>query len=119
MVLGALLTLLGVNGALKAMVVQTQDGDPVGRWGWRPLFFVLMANFVFGLLLADLPSLGIPAMGLVIAIYVLTFMAAIGGSEFKFKKVFLLATVLAAGSYAAFVWALKLQFPVWPTFIAG
>jgi hypothetical protein len=33
--------------------------------------------------------------------------------------VFVLATVLAVGSYVAFVWALKLQFPVWPSFISG
>ncbi|MDP3248602.1 MAG: tripartite tricarboxylate transporter TctB family protein, partial [Polaromonas sp.] len=30
-----------------------------------------------------------------------------------------LATVLAVGSYIAFVLALKLQFPVWPSFITG
>ncbi|MDN5507040.1 MAG: tripartite tricarboxylate transporter TctB family protein, partial [Comamonas sp.] len=29
------------------------------------------------------------------------------------------ATILAVGSYFAFVWALNLQFPVWPSFIAG
>ena len=29
------------------------------------------------------------------------------------------ATVLAAGSYVTFIWALKLQMPVWPTFITG
>ena len=119
LVLGILLALLGVGIAFKATVVQTEDGDPVGRWGWRPLFFVLMGNFVFGLLLAGLPSLGVPAMGLIVAIYGLTFIAALGSTEFRFKEVFVLATVLAAGSYAAFVWALKLQFPVWPAFLAG
>ena len=119
LVLGVLLTVLGTAIAFKATVVETEDGDPVGRWGWRPLFFVLMANFVFGVLLAGLPTLGVPAMGLVVAIYGLTFIAALGSTEFRAKEVFVLATVLAAGSYAAFVWALKLQFPVWPTFIAG
>jgi len=33
--------------------------------------------------------------------------------------VLVLATILAAGSYVAFIWALKLQIQVWPTFIAG
>lgn len=119
MILGILLAILGVAIAFKATVVQTEDGDPIGRWGWRPLFFVLMANFVFGILLAGFPNIGIPAMGLIIAIYALTFIAALGGSEFKFKEVFILATLLAVGSYVAFVWALSLQFPVWPSFIAG
>jgi len=30
-----------------------------------------------------------------------------------------LASILALGSYLAFVVALKLQFQVWPTFISG
>ena len=31
----------------------------------------------------------------------------------------ILATVLAIGSYLAFIVVLKLQFPVWPAFITG
>jgi hypothetical protein len=31
----------------------------------------------------------------------------------------ILATVLAIGSYLAFIVLLKLQFPVWPSFITG
>ena len=45
--------------------------------------------------------------------------ASLAGNEFRAKSVFVLATILAAGSYVAFVWALKLQFPVWPSFISG
>ena len=58
-------------------------------------------------------------MGLIVAIYALTFIASLAGNEFNAKAVFVLATVLAAGSYGAFVLALKLQFPVWPSFIVG
>ena len=103
----------------KSTVVETEGGDLIGKWAWKQIFFVIGANLLFGVLLAGLPSFGIPAMGLIIAIYGLTFMASLAGSTFNFKEVFLLATVLAAGSYVAFVWALALQFPVWPSFIAG
>jgi hypothetical protein len=30
-----------------------------------------------------------------------------------------LATVLAAGSYLAFIWLLRLQMPVWPSFLTA
>jgi hypothetical protein len=60
-----------------------------------------------------------PAMGLIAGHLRLTFIASLAGSEFKLKEVLVLATVLAIGSYVAFVWLLKLQFPVWPTFITG
>jgi len=33
--------------------------------------------------------------------------------------VLLLATILSGGSYLAFIVLLKLQMPVWPTFITG
>ena len=57
-------------------------------------------------------------MGMILAIYALTFIASLAGDEFNVKEVAILATLLAVGSYVAFVWLLNLQMPVWPTFIA-
>ena len=119
LLLGILLAIIGAVVMFKSTVVETEGGDPIGKWAWKQIFFIIGANLLFGVLLAGLPSFGIPAMGLIIAIYGLTFMASLAGSSFNFKEVFILATVLAAGSYVAFVWALALQFPVWPSFIAG
>ena len=119
LLLGILLAIIGLVITFKAMTVETADGDKIGKWAWKPLFFILAANFAFGILLGGLSSLGIPAMGLIVGIYALTFISSLAGNEFNAKGVFVLATVLAIGSYVAFVWALKLQFPVWPSFIAG
>ena len=119
LMLGLLLAVIGIVITFKATTVETESGDKIGAWAWKPLFFILAANFVFGILLGGLPSVGIPAMGLIVAIYALTYIASLAGNEFNAKDVFVLATVLAAGSYVAFVWALKLQFPVWPSFITG
>jgi hypothetical protein len=117
--LGILLAILGAVITFKALVVETEDGEKMGPWAWKPLFFIIAANLVFGLLLGGLPSLHIPAMGLIAAIYALTFIASLAGEEFKFKEVVILATVLACLSYVAFILLLKLQFAVWPTFITG
>ena len=119
LLLGILLAIIGGTVMFKSTVVETEDGDKIGKWAWRQIVFIIGANLLFGILLAGLPSIGIPAMGLMVAIYGLTFVASLAGSSFNFKEVFILATVLAAGSYIAFVWALNLQFPVWPSFIAG
>ena len=117
--LGILMMVLGAVITFKSLVVETLDGDKIGKWAWKPLFFVILANLVFGALLAGLPYFGFPAMGMIIAIYALTFIASMAESGWKFKPTFILATILAAGSYVAFVLALKLQFPVWPAFITG
>ncbi len=119
LMLGVLLAIIGAAITFNATVVETADGEKIGKWAWKPLFFILASNFAFGILLGGLPSIGVPAMGLIVAIYALTFIAGMAGNEFKVKESFILATILAVGSYVAFVWALKLQFPVWPSFIAG
>jgi hypothetical protein len=119
LVLGILLAILGLLVVFGSLVVETEDGEPVGRIAWRPLGFIIGSNILFGVLLAGVPSLGIPAFGLIVAIYGLTFVAALAGDEFNAKEVAVLATVLAIGSYVAFVMLLKLQFPVWPSFITA
>ena len=119
LMLGVLMAVLGAIITFKSMVVETLDGDKIGGWAWKPLFFIICANLMFGLMLGGLPSIKFPAFGLIIAIYALTLIAAMAGEEFKIKEVLVLATVLAAVSYLAFIKLLKLQFPVWPAFITG
>ena len=119
LLLGILLTFIGCVVMFKAMVVQTVDGEPIGKWAWKPLGFIIGANVLFGVLLGGLPSVGLPAMGLIAGIYGLTLVASAAGDKFRLREALILATVLAVGSYLAFVVALKLQFTVWPTFITG
>ncbi len=119
LMLGVMMAILGAVITFESLVVETEDGEKIGAWAWRPLFFIIAANLVFGLMLSGLPSLKIPAMGLIVGIYALTFIASLAGEDFKFKQVAVLATVLSIMSYLAFIVLLKLQFAVWPTFITG
>ena len=119
MLLGICMAVLGAVITFKALVVETPDGDKIGSIAWKPLFFIIAANLIFGLLLGGLPSIKFPAFGLILAIFALTFVASLAGDEFKFKEVFILAIILCIMSYGAFILLLKLQFPVWPWFITG
>ncbi|MDD0811863.1 tripartite tricarboxylate transporter TctB family protein [Curvibacter sp. RS43] len=119
LMLGILLALIGSVITFKALVVETESGDKIGKWAWKPLFFILAANFLFGILLGGLPSFGIPAMGMILGIFALVIIASLAGNEFNLKGVLVLSVILAVGSYLAFVVLLKLQFPVWPSFITG
>ena len=118
LMVGVLIAILGAAITFKSLTVKTEDGEPIGRIAWRPLIFVIGANLIFGVLLVGVRSVGLPAMGLIVAIYALTFVASLAGDQFKFKEVLILATVLAIGSYVAFELALKLNFPIWPAFLA-
>ena len=119
MMLGIVLAILGAVEVFKAMVIETETGDKIGKWAWRPIRYILGANLAFGVLLGGLPSIKLPAMGMILAIYALTIIASMAGERFKLKDVLILATILAIGSYLAFIVLLKLQIPVWPTFITG
>ena len=119
LMLGVVLALLGAIEIIKALVTGKRGGDKVGKWAWRPICYVLGANLAFGVLLGGLPSIKVPAMGMIAAIYALTIIASLAGERFKLKDVLILATILAVGSYLAFIVLLKLQIPVWPTFITG
>ncbi len=117
MVLGVLLSVLGLIVTLTALVVETPDGDPVGSFAWKPLVFIIAGNLVFGASIGGLPSIGLPPMGLIFGIFALTFVSSNAGEEFNFKEVLILSIILSVMSYAAFILLLKLQFPVWPTFL--
>jgi hypothetical protein len=119
LVLGIILALLGSAIMFKSLVVETADGEKIGKWAWKPLFFIIAGNLLFGILLGGLPSIKLPAMGLIAAIFGTTLVVSKAGDTFDLKEVLVLSTVLSIGSYLAFVVLLKLQFPVWPTFIAG
>lgn len=118
LMLGLLLAILGAVMMVKAALSRSTLSDPIGPWAWKPLVFIIAANLVFGVLLGGLPALKLPAMGLMAAIVVLTFVASLAADEFKFGETAWLSLALATLSYLAFIVLLKLQFAPWPVFLA-
>jgi hypothetical protein len=119
LLLSVLLIVLGIAISCQALTLKTNETGKIGSWAWRPLIFILGANLVFGVLLTGLPSLRLPAMGMVVGIYGLTITAGLASRQFKIKEALILATALAVGSVLVFITLLKLQIPVLPSFITG
>jgi hypothetical protein len=81
LMLGILLALIGLF-----VILRRPGGGDRGRRedrqvGLEAAVLHHRANLVFGILLGGLPKLGIPAMGLIVAIYALTFIASAGGQR--------------------------------------
>ena len=95
LMLGIVLALIGAVVLFTSLVVEVEGGEKIGAWAWRPLVFIILANLVFGVLLAGLPSLKLPGMGLIAAIYGLTILASMADGHFHIRDVLILATVLA------------------------
>ncbi|MBL8523877.1 MAG: tripartite tricarboxylate transporter TctB family protein [Betaproteobacteria bacterium] len=107
-VLGIVMTLLGVAIIIESMATQ---GEPVSKFAWRPLAFILGAVVIFGLI--------VKVAGMAASIIVLVLVSAFGGHEFKLKEVLIAGVILAVFSVLVFVYGLKLPFPIWPSFISG
>lgn len=56
LMLGLLLAALGAFIVFEAVVVETEDGEPIGKWAWKPLGYVIAANLLFGVLLGVCPA---------------------------------------------------------------
>jgi hypothetical protein len=107
--LSILLALLGAIVLFKSLTIESEGGDPVGAFAWRPLVVIVVAIAVFGVMLEQL--------GLALTVPVLILISSLAGDEFHWKGVVANAAVLTIGAWAIFVWGLKLTIPVWPWFV--
>ena len=105
--LGMLLALLGGLVLFKSLTLETEGGDKIGAFAWRPLLVILGAVVLFGLL--------VQRAGLVVALPVLVLLSSLAGGEFGWKGALVAAVVLTLLSWAVFVLGLKLSIPMWPT----
>ncbi len=105
--LGALLALLGAIELFKALTIETEGGDPVGAFAWKPLIVILGAVAFFGVAL--------PRLGLVITLPLLVFISSWASDEFSWKAAVANAVVLVVMSWLIFIKGLGLIIPMWPT----
>ena len=109
--LGVLTAILGAIILFKSLTIETEGGDPVGQFAWRPLIVIVVAITVFGVLL--------PRLGMVITVPILIIITSLAGDEFHWKGVLVSSVVLTAFSWLIFIAGLKLTIPLWPSFLAG
>src|SRR5436190_4829922 len=106
--LSVILAILGAFVLFKSLTIETEGGDKVGSFAWKPLLIIVVAIAVFGAMLEPI--------GLALTVPVLIIISSLAGDEFHWKGVVANAAVLTFGSWAIFVWGLKLTIPVWPWF---
>jgi len=109
--LGLLMAVLGGVVLFGALTVETEDGDPIGPWAWKPLLVIVGSLVLFGLTLQPL--------GLLISLPLLVITSAYAGDEFHWKDALLNAAILTAGSWLIFVKGLSLTLPVLPAFLTA
>jgi len=109
--LGLILAVLGAITLFEAMTIETEDGEPVGSFAWKPLITILLSVLVFGLVL--------PRIGMALTIPILVAIASMAGDTYHWRDVLISALVLTFGSWLIFILGLKLVIPVWPPFLVN
>lgn len=104
--LGLLLALLGGFLVFRALTVETDGREPIGRIAWRPMLAVVGAIAFFA---AALPRLGLP-----LTVAIATFGVSFATPEARWRPALLLALVMAGFCTAVFVGGLRLNLPLWP-----
>ena len=109
LMLSVIMALLGGIVLFKSLTIETEGGDPIGAFAWRPLIVIVVAIAIFGAAL--------PRLGMIITIPILIIITSLAGDEFGWKGVIANSIVLTVASWAIFVLGLKLTIPMWPWFI--
>ena len=105
--LGLLLAVLGAIVTMTSMSAKSSK-DQIAKWDWPSVLWVTGSVVIFGVVLAYL--------GLMLSVLVLVFISAMASHEFHWKGTIVNAVILNLIAYVAFIWGLKLQFQVWPSF---
>jgi hypothetical protein len=109
--LGVLMALLGALVFFKSLTLETEGGDPVGAFAWRPLIVILGAVALFGALL--------PRLGMFVTLPILIIVSAFAGDEFHIGEALANGVVLTVFCWLVFIKGLSLTIPLWPSFLGS
>lgn len=109
-ILGSMLTVLGFVISIRSLSGRRRERR-AASFRVRPVVFVLSSIILFGLLLRPL--------GLVFSTGILVIISSMASYEFKTKEAILNALVLLAIVLIIFVYFLKFQIPLGPSFLTG
>jgi hypothetical protein len=108
--LAAIVILIGIvtsTGSLSAGAI----AEKIEMFDFSALLLILGAVVLFGLLLKPL--------GLIASLIILVAISSYASHEFSWKDTLINAASLTMICLLVFVWALKLRFQIWPSFIGN
>lgn len=108
--LGIALVVLGIVISVSGMSAKATV-DKIDKFAWETLLLILGPVALFGLLL--------PSLGLVACLLMLVAISSYASHEFSWKATLGNAAVLVVLCLLVFVYALKLQFQLWPAFVGA
>jgi hypothetical protein len=106
LILSVMMAALGGIVLFKSLTIETEGGDKVGAFAWRPLAIIVFAILLFGMLL--------PRVGMFITVPLLIVIVSFATTEFTWLGTVINAVVLTVFAWLVFVVGLKLTIPLLP-----
>jgi hypothetical protein len=107
--LSLILILIGMILLLNSVFTKA-SGEKVDKFDLRTIILILGPVLLFGLLLQPL--------GLIVSLFLVIVVSSYASHEFKWKSTVVNAVILILICLVIFVWSLKLNFHIWPFFLA-
>jgi hypothetical protein len=108
--LSVIVILLGTFISLGSLSVKTTE-EKVDKFDWPVMFVVTASVVLFSYLLKPL--------GLITSLFILIALSSYASHEFSLKSTLINAAILIGICLLVFIWALKLPFTLWPSFIGN
>lgn len=100
-ILAGILIAFGVFILVRGLI----RGERVeGRWGWKPLGFIVVALLAFGWTMEN--------FGFFPALAALFLIGSLAGNEFSLKEVLVLTVVMSIFAWAVFIYGIGLPYPL-------
>jgi hypothetical protein len=106
--LGVLLAFVGALVLFKALAFESEGGDAIGAFAWRPLLAIVGAIVVFAALLEPI--------GLVGSVAMLVGISSLADDGRRWQGVLASAAVSILVAWLILIRLLKLAIPAWPGF---
>lgn len=103
--LGGALLVVGVVLMIRGVRAEVPD---VVTLDFRPMFFVLGSVLIF--------AFGLERIGLVLTTFLVVSISSLSAKGGRLWEIVIIAALAAATTAALFVFALKLNIPLWPRF---
>ncbi len=118
LLLSGLLVVVGALVLFTSLTVETEDGDRIGLFAWRPLALMALAIAMMAWTL--------PHLGLMVAVPLSMVVASLASDFFgernqkrHWRSLFLNVAVFSALAWLIFSAILKWNIPLWPAFLAS
>ena len=110
LILSGLLMMVGALVLFTSLTIETEDGEKISGFAWRPLAVVSLAMALFAWVL--------PSLGLIMAVPLLALLVSLASDDRGWRTLVLNPVIATINAWLLFSVALSWDIPLWPALLS-